>query len=860
MTLQTGSRLGPYEILSPLGAGGMGEVYRAKDPRLGREVAIKVLPASFSKDPDRLRRFEHEARAAGVLNHPNITAVYDIGSVEGSPYVVSELLEGETLRSRLASGALSARKALDYAIQIARGLAAAHEKGIVHRDLKPENLFVTNDGRVKILDFGLAKLKQAESGGPEETNLPTGTLGTEPGVVLGTMGYMSPEQVRGKPADYRSDIFAFGAILYEMLSGHRAFHGDTAADTMSAILTKEPPDLSATNRDVHPGLDRIVRHCLEKNPEERFHSAHDLAFDLEALSGISAPRVVSLPSAGRAPKKLLWSLAAATAIVVALVGAFLLGKRAGQTDPPSFAQLTFRRGELVSARFAPDGQTILYSAEWEGKPMEIFSTRTDRPESRSFGLPGAGVLAISASGEMAVSLNRHIVGPFTRSGTLAQIGVGGGGAPREILEDVQWADWAPDGVNLAIVRDVQSRSRLEYPPGNVIYQTTGWISHPRVSRDGSLIAFLDHPVRGDDGGTVAVADRSGKKRTISSLYASEGGLAWAPDRGEVWFTATKVGSNRALLAVTLSGRERLLSRVTGNLTLHDVARDGRLLVAHDTLRIGILGRGPGDVKERELSWLDWSSLTDLSTDGKTVFFSETGEGAGAGYSVYVRSTDGAAAIRLGEGSAQELSPDRKWALTIVHPAADTRLVLLPTGTGERRMLPAHELKVTRAHWFPDGKRILLNANEPDRGVRLYIQDIADGNVRAISPEGYRTFLRCVSPDGRFVIVRGPDLKLYLYPVQGGEPTLIPGVTTDDWPAGWSADSRSIFVYRRREIPAKVDHLDIATGRRELWRELKPDDSAGIASIAPVIPTPDGRAYVYGYFRTLSDLYLAQGVR
>jgi Tol biopolymer transport system component len=838
----------------------MGEVYRAKDPRLGREVAVKVLPASFSKDPDRLRRFEHEARAAGVLNHPNITAVYDIGSVEGSPYVVSELLEGETLRSRLATGALSARKALDYAIQIARGLAAAHEKGIVHRDLKPENLFVTNDGRVKILDFGLAKLKQAESGGPEETNLPTGTLGTEPGVVLGTMGYMSPEQVRGKPADYRSDIFAFGAILYEMLSGHRAFHGDTAADTMSAILTKEPPDLSATNRDVHPGLDRIVRHCLEKNPEERFHSAHDLAFDLEALSGISAPRVASLPSAARAPKKLLWSLAAATAIVVALVAAFLVGKRAGQTDPPSFAQLTFRRGELVSARFAPDGQTILYSAEWEGKPMEIFSTRTDRPESRSFGLLGAGVLAISASGEMAVSLNRHVVGPFTRSGTLAQIGVGGGGAPREILEDVQWADWAPDGVNLAIVRDVQSRSRLEYPPGKVVNQTTGWISHPRVSRDGSLVAFLDHPVRGDDGGTVAVVDRSGKKRTISSLYASEGGLAWAPDGREVWFTATKVGSNRALLAATLSGRERLLSRVTGNLTLHDVARDGRLLVAHDTLRIGILGRGPGDVKERELSWLDWSSLSDLSADGKKVFFSETGEGAGAGYSVYVRSTDGAAAIRLGEGSAQELSPDGKWALTIVHPAGDAHLVLLPTGTGEPRTLPAHGLKVTRAHWLPDGKRILLNANEPERGVRLYIQDAADGNVRAISPEGYRTFLRCVSPTGRLVTVRGPDLKLCLYPVEGGEPTLIPGVTTDDWPAGWSADSRSIFVYRRREIPAKVDRLDIATGRRELWRDLKPDDAAGIASIAPILPTPDGRAYVYGYFRTLSDLYLAQGLK
>ncbi|HZI66739.1 MAG TPA: serine/threonine-protein kinase, partial [Thermoanaerobaculia bacterium] len=293
MTLTAGSRLGPYEIVAPIGAGGMGEVYRAKDPRLGRDVAIKVLPASVSQDHDRLRRFEQEARAAGLLNHPNITAVYDIGSADGAPYVVTELLEGETLRSRLSTGPLPVRKALDYAIQIGRGLAAAHEKGIVHRDLKPENLFLTKDGRVKILDFGLAKLKPSESEERQQTNLPTGSIGTEPGVVLGTMGYMSPEQVRGKPADHRSDIFAFGAILWEMLAGRRAFHGDTAADTMTAILTKEPPELSGTNAAVHPGLDRIVRHCLEKNPEERFHSAHDLAFDLEALSGVSGAGAVA---------------------------------------------------------------------------------------------------------------------------------------------------------------------------------------------------------------------------------------------------------------------------------------------------------------------------------------------------------------------------------------------------------------------------------------------------------------------------------------------------------------------------------------------------------------------------------------
>src|SRR6266496_3281022 len=307
MSIVLGTRLGRYEIRSKVGEGGMGEVYLARDEKLNRDVAIKVLPATFSQDAERLRRFEQEAQATSALNHPNILAVYDVGTHDGAPYVVSELLEGETLRQRTGGATLAQRRVIDFALQIAHGLAAAHDKGIVHRDLKPENLFLTKDGRVKILDFGLAKLKQAESGGPEETNLHTGTLGTEPGVVLGTMGYMSPEQVRGKPADYRSDIFAFGAILYEMLSGHRAFHGDTAADTMSAILTKEPPDLSATNRDIHPGLDRIVRHCLEKNPEERFHSAHDLAFDLEALSGISGPAAAVAPSRARLRRRSLFA-------------------------------------------------------------------------------------------------------------------------------------------------------------------------------------------------------------------------------------------------------------------------------------------------------------------------------------------------------------------------------------------------------------------------------------------------------------------------------------------------------------------------------------------------------------------------
>jgi len=858
MSLTPGSRLGPYEILAPLGAGGMGEVYRAKDPRLGREVAIKVLPASFSKDADRLRRFEHEARAAGVLNHPNITAVYDIGSHDGAPYVVTELLEGETLRGRLAAGALSTRKALDYAIQIARGLAAAHEKGIVHRDLKPENLFVTRDGRVKILDFGLAKLKQPEEES-QKTDLATATVGTEPGVVLGTMGYMSPEQVRGKPADFRSDIFAFGAILYEMLSGQRAFHGDTAADTISAILTKEPPDLSATNRDVHPGLDRIVRHCLEKNPEERFHSAHDLAFDLEALSGISAPvsAVGAIPV--RRTRVRLALLPTVAIALLAAAGGLLLGRRSGERPLASFHQLTFRRGEIASARFAPDGRTILYSAAWEGGPMEIFSSRVDAPESRPYGLGGADVLSVSRTGELAISLRRHVAAAFIRTGTLARVSSAGGAAPREILEDVQWADWGPDGESLAIVRDVGPLNRLEFPIGTVLYETTGWIGHPRVSPQGDWIAFADHPVKGDDGGTVAVVDRHGKRKTLSLTFGSLQGVAWPPTGEEVWFTASDRG-NRDLYSVTLSGHQSTRARVPGSLTLQDISADGRALVVRETQRIGTLGFVPGSGRERELTWLDYSVARDLSPDGRTLLFFESGEGGGAGYSVYLRQTDGSPPIRLGEGTGEALSPDGKWVLSILHTVSEAQLVVYPTGAGEIRKIPRDGLSVRTAGWSPDGKQIVFSATEPQHGIRIYVRDLAGGKPRPVSPEGYSTFRRGVSPDGRVVVATGPDQRIYLYPLAGGEPTPLPGSTPGDIPDRWTSDGRALYVHRRDQMPAKVVLIDVATGRRDPWKDLSPADSAGVTQVATVVPTADGRSYVYSYLRQLSDLYVLEAPR
>ncbi len=522
MTLAAGTRLGPYEIVAPLGAGGMGEVYRARDERLKRDVAVKVLPGSFSDDPDRLRRFEQEAQAAGALNHPNITAVYDLGTHDRAPYIVTELLEGETLRARLSGGPLAPRKAIDYATQIARGLATAHEKGIVHRDLKPENLFLTTDGRVKILDFGLAKLTQNEAASGQQTNLPTASVGTEPGVVMGTLGYMSPEQVKGKSADPRSDIFSFGAILYEMLSGSRAFHRDSAAETMSAILREEPPDLSATNRNIQPGLERIVRHCLEKNPEERFHSAHDLAFDLEAISGVSAP--LSAAAAGK-PSRRRWLVPAlGLALLAAVLG---IGYRT-ITHPsaapfPSYHQLTFRRGTVWSARFGSDGKTILYSASWDGEPTEIFVGSPQSPESRPLGLTGADVLSVSTSGDIAVSLGSAVSGEFQKTGTLGRTSPTGGGAPRKILEDVESADWGPDAKELAVVRRVGGLTRLEFPdrqdalrnerldrkPAGLAGRRSGRVHRPSGSRRRRRLGRRGRPRGEEDDVVQALRERPG---------------------------------------------------------------------------------------------------------------------------------------------------------------------------------------------------------------------------------------------------------------------------------------------------------------------------------------------------------------
>ena len=863
MPLAPGAHLGPYEIFAPLGAGGMGEVYRARDARLGRDVAIKVLPASFSSDPDRLRRFEQEARAAGALNHANILAIYDVGTHEGSPFLVTELLDGETLRERLRSGPLPLRKAIDVAVQVARGISAAHEKGIVHRDLKPANLFLTTDGRVKVLDFGLAKLNQPDSTIAGDTQTPTKTVGaeTETGVVLGTVGYMSPEQVRGRPADARSDIFSLGTILYEMLSGERPFQRDSSADTMAAILKEDPPGLSHEGRKIPPGVERVVRHCLEKDPVDRFQSARDLAFDLETLSGTSTTSTARESVAPKLkPQKWLVPIAAGLVLLtLGAAGAYFIAKRAGSNPLPTFHQLTFKRGVIYSARFAPDGETVIYSASWDGQAPQLYSTRPDGPESRPLEMKDSSIFAVSSTGQMAISLGCRRVLIADCGGALASMPFSGG-APRELAENVTAADWTANGNNLAVARRVAGRFGIEFPLGNRLYESPGWLRSVRVSPRGDAVAFVEHPATRTDSGSVAVLDMNGGKKLLSGGWVSLQGLGWSP-RGEVWIAGTKDHAwANEIHELDFSGKDRVILRLPGILRLHDISREGRALLSIERWRAGILFRGPADERERDLSWLDFSSLSDLSPDGRNLAFTEPGEAAGVVEFAYMRKSDGSPAVRLGDCASPTFSPDQKRILC--ESINGDQLRVIATGAAESKSLTTYGITQHGAFgWLPDGKEIFFEGYD-GHSWRIYAQDLDGGKPRPVTPAilPHTTWANFDSPDGKWIVGQDLEGKAWLYPVAGGSPHPVQGLEENEGWVNWSADGRSAYICDSGKIPTKVYRLDLSTGKKQPFIELSPGDPLGLSSIRSVRVTPDGKSYTYTYDRALSELYLVEGVK
>jgi tRNA A-37 threonylcarbamoyl transferase component Bud32 len=820
----------------------MGAVFRARDSRLHRDVALKVIHASLIR-PEYVERFRREARAAAALNHPNVVAVFDVNVDAPLPYVVSELLDGESLRERLDRGPVPYRKALEYGIQMAQGLAAAHAKGICHRDVKPANVFVTPEGRVKLVDFGLAKVRLPPA--PPESEDPTVPDLSGHGRALGTVGYMAPEQVVGGDVDHRADIFALGAVLYEMFTNVRAFQGASAAETMHAVLKDDPQDPLALNPSLAPAAASAVRRCLEKSPDERFQSARDLAFHLQQIAQPTTSSHPLLGAISPSRRMLAGGLAAATLAIAAGALAWLSWK---PLPAPSFQQITFHRGRIGGARFA--GEAIVYSQALALRP-EVFLRLPGSPEARPLGFADADVLA-ARPGELALSVRRRFIGGERFVGTLA-IAPLGGGAPNEVLEDVEDADFESAGNGFAIARAKGLRgSDLEYPVGRLLYRTSGSIHTPRVSRDGARIAFFEDGAGIGSGGRLVVVDREGRVVLRTREWPKARGLAWSAKGDEVWFTAAEARANRALRAVDLSGQLRLVHEAPGSLTLWDVKADGRAILSRDDERMAVLGAPPGEEAERDLSWFDTAGLASLSADGRMLLFGDR-------FGIYLRPTSGLPAVRLGqaEGYPDDLSPDGKQVLAT--SASTHEMFVIPTGPGQMRSIPVKGLQsFSGSQWFPDGRRILTTARAEGRRPRSYVVDAIDGTARAVTDEG--TWALSLSVDAAWLAAVGAERGISLWPVSGGAAREIKGSQPGDRPVSWTSDGKGLWVFRRGEIPGHVYQLDIETGARKLHETLVPPDAAGVYSLDDLKITPSGHARFYSYRRTLSELYEVAGLR
>lgn len=875
MALAAGTRIGAYEIIAALGAGGMGEVYRARDARLNREVAVKVLPAAMAGDAERQRRFEQEARAVAALNHPNILAIYDLGAWEGQPYLVMELLEGESLRQRLRGGAVGARKVAEYGAQVAEGLAAAHQRGIIHRDLKPENIFVTREERVKILDFGLAKAQGPEraagAGGDGYTpsTAPTVAAQTLPGMLLGTVGYMAPEQARGEGADARSDIFSLGAVLYELATGERAFHKASGIETMHAILHEEPQAFTAGGRELPPGLTRIIERCLEKQPERRLQSASDVAFALEALTAGSASSQMEAAPGGRRARRRPhgWARAAgmmAAAAVAAAVIAWTLARR-GTAAPPRYTQLTFRQGTISNARFEPNGGGVIYSAEWgaDAGGYQIYELRSGDRHPHALGI-AAALADVSPQGQLAILENCRPI-PYARcNGTLATTSASGGAARRQAT-DVTFAAWSPRGEQLAAVRSRPAGDVLEYPLGHVLWRAPAGalVANPRFSPDGRWIAFIeDLPNAGDAGNLEIIAASGGQAKVLASGFAAIEGLAWTPDGRQIE-VAGSFHSDLAntIRAVSVAGGDGVIARFPEQARLQDLAPGGRMLLTREDWPVQLQGRLPGSPQVQAYSWQDYTIAGALTPDGKELIFCEGGSGGGPLYSAYLRPTDGGPALRLGDGCAFGISPDGQYVLSFV-PAGEGQLVLLPTGAGSAVPLAVRPAGLFDAAWLPDGEALILLARGAG-GARLYRQDLrADhpvGAARAISGAVVRG-RPVISPDSRTVLARSAsDKKWYLYPTAGGTPRPIRlALRPGERPTAWFPDGRRILVLNGRKFPVTAYALTVATGQRQALFTIAPRNLAGILpGLFAFAATPDGKYYASSVARYLSVLYEAR---
>ncbi len=864
MLLAPGTRLGPYEIRSSLGAGSMGEVYRARDTRLGRDVALKVLGEHLLASPEARARFEREARAASGLNHPHICVLHDIGREGETDFLVMELIEGDLLTRRIARGPLPARETARLGAQIAGALGQAHRAGIVHRDLKPGNIMLTKTG-AKLMDFGLARVAGADEPRPGRGRPTTEDFEPEPagaeepitrhGVVPGTLQYMSPEQIEGRDADARSDIWAVGCVLYEMATGRRAFEGASAGAVISGILHESPRPMRDLAPGVPPALERVVMHCLAKDPDERWQSAGDLARELDWLAeNGAAPRAPAPGAATRWGTAGVARVLGAGGIVLALVSLYVAWHAShGAPRAFDFTRLTFHPMTIYTARFMPDGKAIVFSAGIDGGRRRILMKRPESLDLEPIGEPDTQLLSVSPTGELAVLTGVKDL-RLTSSGTLARMPTVGE-APRELVEDVRAADWNADGSQLAIVRHTNAGDQIEYPIDHVLCRTAGWISRLRFSPAGNRIAFFDHPAPADTRGSVNLVDLQGRQKRLTGEYYALVGLAWSQDGDEVLFSASDGKSPVNVIAVGPNGRQRVVLETVDGEAIQDVDKDGRWLTTEDDYRSQVLVHRPGWMHDRAFSWLDESGFGRLSRNGKTLLFTEFGGPTDDYYAVCLKTLDDSPVTRLGDGAAYDISPDGKWALAGI-PTQPPQLLVYPTGPGNPRQLIREGFdNIVMGWWFPDGDSVLFCGAETGHAPRFYVEPASGGVPHPVTPEGVGYGM----PDRTrsAILAVGSGKRYFEYRLSGGPPRAAHGPSHGDLIGWWDSRTHRALITRDGKIPMPVQEVDLSTGRRTQVFEIEPPVREGLTAFSYVWFSDDRRTYIYTLEQVRSTLFLVE---
>jgi serine/threonine protein kinase/WD40 repeat protein len=879
---RVGETIGPYEVLSQLGSGAMGVVYLAQDVRLGRKIALKLLPSQFTNDKDRLRRFQQEARATSALNHPNILTVYEVEQRDGLHYIATEFVDGVTLRQHMQTRRMNLDEVLAIAVQVASALQAAHAAGIAHRDIKPENIMIRPDGYIKVLDFGLAKLAENE--------LSQAAAETNPGVVMGTPRYMSPEQARGLDVDLRTDIFSLGTVIYELVTGKLPFEGETTSDVIAALIKDEPESMRTSVPELPVEFELVVSKALVKDRGLRYQAIAEFASALQqlkdeiklgalVLTNDGSPnahtiktRTATDPQGKQKTERLSlskgWTLTIALALIVAVgvVTILSFGRRS-----PSLGEkiakgsiLTNRDGFVSAARFAPDGKRVVYSAGFDGKPVVLFYNNGEAADSRTGGLE-ASLKSVSRSGNIAVLVNFELNWSDGRNGTLQILPAEGGQPVVAPIDGIDDAAFAPDGT-FAIFRSVFGEQRLEYPAGTLLYTSSGWMSYPRFSPKGDKIAFFEHPL-GDFSGSIAVFDLASKKRTyLLNDWQALKGLAWNPKTNDLWFGGSKVSKTVSVNSVSLSGevREKLFAPPGQNARVEDISDQGRLLITqgtNHTTMVMLREESPAKIVSGAGAW---STSADISADGKTLLFYQWGYESIDGSDVsgvYLQRLESGEPVKLGPGKALALSPDGNWALALQPAKPQPQLTLLSTSLSHPKLLGNPGIKEYHyASFFPDGKQILFTGLEAsdDAIIRSFVQDVDSGHVRPLTEEG--TVALRVSPDGKRVITLQPDRIFYTQDLHGGAPKEIPGLESDDEPIQWSDDGRAVFVKAAGDFATKIYRVDLATGERREWKDIDPTNKVGHVGLevnpGGILITPDGKVCIYTYWILLQQILSA----